>query len=570
MSSILIAEEGNVFFPVWIHEESAQTVLYAAGELTKFLSEITGVAYPQLISRVAPERCIRVAVSPDESLGAEGFTLRSGERGIAIEGGLPRGVLYGVYSFLERLGCRWFSSKVSRIPRRSRLTAPALSLREVPALEYRETFYTDAADANWSVRNKNNGSFTRLDAPRGGKISYYPFVHTFEYLMPVDEFFDSHPEYYSLVNGQRLGEKNRTQLCLTNPDVKRICTERVMRFIDEHPEATIFSVSQNDWYNNCECEQCSAVDAAEGSPSGSLIAFVNHIASAVAERYPHVLIDTLAYQYTRRAPRNLRPLPNVCVRLCTIECCFAHPLRQCDTVCSFGDKPHGESFQQDLRDWAKVCDRLYIWDYIVNFDHYLMPFPNFYVLADNIRFFIENNVKGIFEEGAAPAYGGAEFAELRAYVVAKLLWNPYQQTDPLIDEFLAGYYGMAAPALRDYFDLIHEKAADNADRHFGIYDQPRIPYLTEDVVAQCEAHLERALMMADDDAVYRRVRVAQLPIRYWRIYTMALNNPERPHLSDEFFADLAEFGIAEIWEGRAFRQSIERMKEGVIWRFGQD
>ena len=43
--------------------------------------------------------------------------------------------------------------------------------------------------------------------------------------MPPEEFYKKHPEYYSLIDGKRIFE--RAQLCLTNPDVLRIITDRI-------------------------------------------------------------------------------------------------------------------------------------------------------------------------------------------------------------------------------------------------------------------------------------------------------------------------------------------------------
>jgi hypothetical protein len=232
-----------------------------------------------------------------------------------------------------------------------------------------------------------------------------------------------------------------------------------------------------------------------------------------------------------------------------------------------GNREHGESFQKDLSDWAKVCGRLYVWDYVVNFHHYVMPFPNFHVLADNIRFFIENNVKGAFEEAATSIYGGTEFAELRAWVLGKLLWNPYQDTDKLVEEFITGYYRMASGPVREYFHLIHNEASKNPDTHFGIYDQPRIPYLTDGVMKKGFELFERAFALADDDEICHRVRVASMPLRYWEVYTMPLEREERSALVERFFADLAELGINEIKEGASIKESRERMKLGIQWRF---
>ncbi|MDR3121125.1 MAG: DUF4838 domain-containing protein [Clostridiales bacterium] len=569
MSDILLADHGSCLGPVWVDALAADTEFYAAEEASRFLSQITGASFPVLRGGQMPTTCVVVGDSDilraDVDLGQEGFALRTVGKRAVIVGGRPRGVLYGVYSFLERLGCRWFSSKVSHIPRRDKLVIPALDLRETPALEYREIYYEDSRDANWSARNKLNGNSMELDSARGGKISYFPFVHTFNSLLSPEDYFDEHPEYFSLVNGERLREN--TQLCLTNPDVLRLCVAKVEQWIKERPDANIISVSQNDCYNPCQCENCKRIDDEQGTHAGSLIWFLNQLADQIGEKYPHVVIDTLAYQYTRPAPKTLRPRPNICVRLCSIECCFAHPLRDCDHISSFGNRIRGDSFQKDLADWAKICDRLYIWDYVVNFSHYVMPFPNFHVLGDNIRYFIENHVKGIFEEGATTVYGGAELAELRAYVLAKLLWNPKSDTNELVEEFITGYYQAASAPILAYFNLIHSKLRENPKIHFGIYDPPRIPYLTDEVVEECDRLFDRALALADDEEVLRRVRIARMPIQYWKVYKMPLTDPSRPRRSDDFFAELTELGIHEIWEGRTMAQSQEQMKKGVVWRF---
>ena len=65
-------------------------------------------------------------------------------------------------------------------------------------------------------------------------------------------------------------------------------------------------------------------------------------------------------------------------------------------------------------------------------------------------------MKGVFEEGAY-AGPGAEMAELRAWVLAQLLWNPQQDDRALIKEFLRGYYGKRAGDLIErYLELMHD------------------------------------------------------------------------------------------------------------------
>ncbi len=258
--------------------------------------------------------------------------------------------------------------------------------------------------------------------------------------LPPGDLFDTHPEYFSLIEGQRATD--RAQLCLTNPEVARLLTARLMAGIRSDPGARLFSVSQNDWHGYCTCGQCAAVDEREGSPSGTMIEFVNRVAEPVGREFPHVWIETLAYQYTRHPPRTVRPLPNVVPRLCTIECDFSVPLAQ-------SVYPQNRTFADDIKGWSAVTDKLYVWDYTTNFGHYLGPHPNFPCLQDNVRLFRDSRVVGLFEQGAYQA-PHAEFAELRAWILAKLLWNPDVDLAPLYDDFFAGYYGAAAAPVRTY------------------------------------------------------------------------------------------------------------------------
>ena len=192
---------------------------------------------------------------------------------------------------------------------------------------------------------------------------YRGWVHTFNSLVPLSKYGATHPEYYSLVKGKRLLE--RTQLCLTNPDVKRIATETVLDWL-RHSQKLPFavSVSQNDWRNYCECENCTALAEKEGSQAGPLLHFVNAIAAEVEKEFPTVKIDTLAYQYTRKAPKFVKPAHNVIVRLCSIECCFAHGLDECE---------FNRSFVKDIEDWSKITPYLSVWDYSINFAHSTQP-----------------------------------------------------------------------------------------------------------------------------------------------------------------------------------------------------
>jgi hypothetical protein len=458
-ANLNLAAGGKTAYTIVVDPDAIPAEKHAAAELAAFLKQVTGVEFPLKSTSVVPAMPVLVVgpgrvqqrLAPNlklDNLKADGIVIETIGNNVFFAGDRPRGTMYAVYTFLEdTVGCRWWSSKVSTIPSKPTLSVPEQHVRYIPPLEYRETFWFDAFDGDFAARNKSNGSSERLDVAHGGNISYGSmFVHTTNGLMPPAEFAKDHPEYYAERNGKRIvADQPYCQLCMTNPDVKRIVTERVLKYLAEHPETSIVSVSQNDCDNHCLCPECKKLEDEEGSPAGPLLHFVNYVAAEVAKQYPNVAIDTLAYQYTRKPPLHVRPLPNVIVRLCSIECDFGTPLTS----------ENNKTFAEDIRGWHKMCDRLYIWDYTTDFSHYIMPFPNLRVLAPNVRFFVANGVKGLFEQGGYQSYGG-EMAECRAWILAKLLWNPQLDGQKLRDEFLAGYYGPAAPMIRQYLDLTHD------------------------------------------------------------------------------------------------------------------
>ena len=101
------------------------------------------------------------------------------------------------------------------------------------------------------------------------------------------------------------------QLCWSNTSLIEHITENVKQFLRSSPNATIISVSQNDNHNYCQSPAEMQIIEAEGSPMGPLLRAVNRVADSILPEFPHVAVDTLAYQYTRPAPNTTVPRSNV-------------------------------------------------------------------------------------------------------------------------------------------------------------------------------------------------------------------------------------------------------------------
>jgi hypothetical protein len=478
-----------------------------------------------------------------ERPGPDGFALRTSGNRLMINGDGPRGTLYGVYSLLEdKLGVRWFTPDAEYVPRLDRVVLPELSETHTPSFEYREVYWSEFThNADFAARHRLNGnSYALADQHGGRKVVYFPFVHSFDLLVPPS-LFETHPEYFPLINGER--KEGYVQRCLSHPEVLRMATQRVLQWIREHPEANVISVSQNDTINNCQCPECKALDDAEGSPAASLFRFVNAIAEAVEKEHPNVRIDTLAYQYTRKPPKTIRPHKNVIVRLCSIECCFAHPFDRCPA-------DENRRFVEDIESWQSVAPLLYVWDYTTNFANYQQPFPNINSLQANVQFSASHGVKGLFEQGNYSSGGLGEMEPLRAYLLAKLLWDPNTDIRRHTEEFLHAYYGKAAGKIRDYIALAHEQVqADGVHAH--IFDRPTARYLNDQFLDRAETLFDEAERLAGDSDVRLRVRTARLPVWYVKLVTDRVSGDDRSAMLDRFQNVAREAGVSHISESRS-------------------
>jgi len=553
-----------IFLPV----EAPMQAQYAASELRYYISMMSGRACP-IAAQPQPD-CVILDQINDPALGEDGLRILPEENAIRIQGGV-RGIIYGVYELLERLGCRFFTPECEKIPTMDgvclELDAPIV---QKPILEYREHNYTDLRRSpRFAVKSRVNGSHHAIPQKLGGNLSYAWFVHTFERMVPPAKYAASHPEYYAqLADGTRPTEYERFQLCLSNPEVLEISIESVRQALLENPQARIISISQNDWNGNCQCEHCRAIDEAEGSPAGLLLRFVNAIAERLEPEFPNVTFDTLAYQYSRPAPHITRPRHNVCVRLCSIEACFAHPFETCDDASRHVIRPDGtcSSFIHDLRAWGKVADRVYIWDYTTCFAHYPTPHPNWHCLQPNMKAFVSNNVRGVFEQANGAFGGGVDMNEMRAYIITKLLWDADTDVQRHLAEFSDYYYGAAGVHIREYIEAVCGKA-ERDNIHVGFNDHPVSELYDEEMLDEYDAILARAEAAVADDALRcRRVQKVRLSIRWMRIVRAANMRGERDRDAiNAFFTDWQSFGLTRIDEWVSSQTSLRALMEGH-WR----
>jgi|WetSurMetagenome_2_1015567.scaffolds.fasta_scaffold00667_7 hypothetical protein len=504
--NIVLADKGMSLYRIIIPSAPTSNEQKAANVLQDYLLQITGAAIP-IISVNKSRSPYEIVLGQNERLNelatkinftdlkADGFVIKTDSLRLIIAGGNIKGTLYGVYTFLEKyLGCRMYTPTAKIIPKLEQIILGKINDIEVPGILFRTTHYKSTWDAEYIDWHKLS------HGPNGERNEWGLWVHTFNRLLPPDVYYRDHPEYYALINGSRIP----TQLCLTNPNVLKLVIQNLRKEIAKNPEALYWSVSQNDNRDHCMCEECQKLDNQEGSPSGSITNFVNQ----VAVKFPDKIISTLAYNYSRKAPKNIRPVKNVNIMLCSIESYRDIPLAQ-------ATDSSGKDFVRDIENWGKIANDIIVWDYVIQFSNLISPFPNLHVLQPNLQFFVEHGVNAMFEQGNNEI--GGEFAELRSYMISKLLWDPYANADTVMNDFLNGYYGAAGKFIRKYIDIMRE-ALLTSGKPLRIFSSPNdaaTSYLTPSLIDKYNDLFNQAeSSVAVMPEILERVRIARLPLQY--------------------------------------------------------
>ncbi len=543
-----ITEYGESDFIIVAHQYSDETVRYAASELQKYLLKATGAAIPYFSDR-CPQRGAEIRIGADvrnetkieTDVHDEGFCIRGEGEHITITGKTSRGVLYGVYRFLEIFcGYRCFTKNIETTEKLDILEIELDEIKEGPVFDFRDAYFRNAFDGDFSSKNRLNSGLCDLSKAKGGRMKWFNFHHSFCDLVPESKYFDSHPEYFSEIDGVRAKD---SQLCLTNPDVLKIAEETLRTWIKNNPECTVFSVAQNDNPNRCTCKNCLAVEVDEESPAGPIVHFVNKLARAIKNDYPHVLLHTFAYMYSLPAPKKAVAEDNVIVRICSIDCRYDKPFEVLAK-----ENPCGNEavFVNALNDWKNHAKQLYVWDYAVNFENYLQPFIHFDTLAENVRFFKRIGIKGLLEQGNFAYGGGASCDDLKAYIISKLLWNPDVDIYDEMHRFCTAVYGEESGKYIEEYVALMQKACSAAS--LSIYQNPDAEYITDELVEKADALFKNAIVAATSEESRKRIEREYLAIRFLQLTRMELNVPHRAEQIEQFFKDAKSFGITEIME----------------------
>ena len=515
---------------------------FAAQELKRYLQKITGRDFKilrwgggersRMPADLAKPAEVYIAVGQSEltatldtaQLGTEQYLIDVTSERLAIVGGpaRQRGVLYGVYEVLERLGVRWYRPEPwgEHVPRRQRVTLSiGTTVVAVPDYEYRSTLaggfqryrqptleQSDQASL-WAVRNRLN--FDADEEPRFGGRMAPAFDHIYYQLIPVEDYFDAHPEYFCFYQGARrrvnpdggVRPSNPTglQLCLSNPDLQQLFASKIISRAQGRTDldSVTFSISPNDGCPFCECAQCQALDdpADPESMSNRVCAFSNRVARLVARAVPEARLSLQAYSAWTRPPTIVERIePNIVIHLCLINQWADY------TKTWHAPAPNwNHETRQVIARWKQLgVSAVYTYEYWSGYG-WQGPLPLVRTMADRIRNYRELNIRGIYNE--SHPHWGPQGLEL--YMCARLLWNPDLDLERELALYYHNYYGPAAAPMKAYHELLMRAL----EKHpYPVHSGGRGMHLlfTPKRVAELGRHLERATAFVEGQPRYQR------------------------------------------------------------------
>ena len=531
-----LARDGASNYEIALPAEPSQVERYAASELQHYLREMTGAQLP-IVRGEAPAQAILVGaewaqqrgVSLDEErLGWDGFVMQTEGEQLVLAGRNQRGTLYAVYALLEALGARWYAPDFSfyrgagggeDIPQRASLSLQPMQRTERPDYKYRKKYveegYTFTPERttkllDWMAKTRMNVLVYPTDyRDRGTTVwddvrdELIPELekrgmvlevggHGYQNYLSPDEYFDDHPEWFAMKDGERTRDKHYV-FNTTNEEALDTLTENVIEYLRARPEIDIFDLWPPDQVRWSQDPQ----SLAQGDPADRQAIVVNHVAEAVAEELPGVKIEFIAYSASLEPPSEHDiDAENTIMDYADYSRSFEYPI---------WDHRHPENamFDDALKAWLRgnVFDgeisyytyyRKYIWRSLP------VVFPR--LMQEEMQYYRQLGVVGL---GSYAEPGDWFTYELTHYAIARLSWDKDLKMSDLIEGYTRGRFGSAAPQLQHYFWLIEETMRKGARIPYtDVHDLDEMEHYLANL-EECAALLEEARTAAQGEPEVR-------------------------------------------------------------------
>lgn len=525
LMSVVLAMPGNALtlfegskkdITIVIGNKATASERFAAQELSRYLNKITGKQASVRTDLIEPDNpYICVGLSrftkslPVDSLGIEDYIIRADDNKLIIVGGRQeiigknardRGTLYGVYSFLESLGVRWYrpdewgeyvpSLKTIKVKNGSKTYKPGFAYRS-GLQSYRSyrawTPEQDRLGKLWATRMRMNVNM--WTGPEYGGYYFRDYAHSYFQLIPHSYYFKDHPEYFALIDGKR-SENEHAQLCLSNPELQKLFISRIKDHIKQYPYQQVIAIEPNDGSEWCQCDNCKAMDdpnlktnAGGGvSMSNRVCAFGNIVAKEIAKEHPEVKMGWLTYNMHTEVPTIVKQLePNVALQSAAYAAAYSDYSRK------LRDSSSGQNsaFLKVIEGYSKLCSDLTTYEYWQGYC-WLGPMPVVNVMVDRLREYKKMGIQGVYNQVQECHWGSQG---INYYMYCKLMWDPDLDYKKELNLYYKNFYGPAEKPMKAYHELLEQVASSGWWCSGGYYFWT---LLTPDVMAKLDGYIKQA------------------------------------------------------------------------------
>jgi len=575
-NGITLAVDGNTTYKILYEKNANKELKSAVSFLAETLQQMIGCETIEIIEEGNADKGCFISIGNTQlseninidQIENDGYILKVKDDNLIIKGANQSGTKNGIYDFLEtKLGCMFLRNDYDYIPE-----FPTIRLENYdevinPSIAWRKQFQYEALQNNWYDKLKLNGTKAKEGFKEGIYAQWGTWCHTQFQFVPPEKYFDSHPEYFALINGKRCyhakwhSSDMQTHLCLTNEDVYEIVKAGMKSEIQKNHEALYWDFSIMDTpIKVCQCPECNRINTKYQSNSATIIMFINHLANDLGKEFPNLMFSTLAYQDCINPPVGLEVEQNVVIKLC------ANPGSQGYSY-SVGANKNSKQIKLLLESWGNIAKNIVVWDYVVDFNHLLLPFPNYDVQKANMDFYVDNNVMGVFHQGSREK--GDEMADMRTYLLSRQMWDKDIDFEALMKKYIQLNYGEASPYIEEYLETMSESYITH-NKELNLYDNPskhKHDYLSVSNIAKYLQLTEKAMAAVQDDQMaLEQVEKVRMCVLYAKCTESSLDIAGKKAAAEEMKIYTDKFGVTKYHEVVEIEKFYNDVFPGIIKR----
>ena len=293
---------------------------------------------------------------------------------------------------------------------------------------------------------------------------------------------------YATINGMSDSE----QFCFSSEKLYKGVEQYIVSNYGKDRDASLnFAIFPNDNNLVCMCNACTMA----GNTKTNATPAVTKMIERLAARFPHHNFFTSAYMTTKTVCQDKLP-DNVGVIVSAIDWL---PGRKTD------DKKN--EIERLIDGWSAKSNKIYVWDYINNFDDYFTPYPILKAIQDRLKFYKQKGVSGVFLNGSG--YDFSTFMNMETCVMSQLMMDPQQDVKKLLTDFFVRTYPVAGTVLAEYYCCLldNSEERDCEMPYYGGISEKLAAYLDEAETERFYKTIDRLKKDADEEEAFRLRRL---------------------------------------------------------------